>query len=132
MFFIAISRLHANIQLINAECNDRERIVMPKSMLEGSRLRTCQAECLEDCSYGKMVVAQSLFCRRFGFEYERMEAEDDIFIVVAHACCRYRRPARFADLLRIRTRAMGSQRRTVRFDYEILNPFALLISSKCV
>jgi len=60
-------------------------------------------------------------CRQLGFEYKRMESEDDSFIVVADAHCRYKRPARFDDLLVIRTKLAESQRRTVRFDYEIIN-----------
>jgi acyl-CoA thioester hydrolase len=58
-------------------------------------------------------------CRQAGFEYKRMEIEDDSFIVVAKASCRYKRPARFDDLLTVRTRVTGSQRRTIRFGYEI-------------
>jgi acyl-CoA thioester hydrolase len=60
-------------------------------------------------------------CRQLGFEYKRMEAEDDSFIVVAEASCRYKRPARFDDVLTIRTRVTQAQRRTVRFGYEIIN-----------
>jgi acyl-CoA thioester hydrolase len=60
-------------------------------------------------------------CRQLGFEYKRMETEDDSFIVVADAHCRYKRPARFDDLLVIRTKVSQSQRRTVRFDYEIID-----------
>ena len=66
-------------------------------------------------------VGRVELCRRLGFEYKRMESEDDSFIVVAEASCRYKRPARFDDLLTIRTRVSEAQRRTVRFAYEILN-----------
>jgi acyl-CoA thioester hydrolase len=59
-------------------------------------------------------------CRQLGFEYKRMESEDDSYIVVAEAYCRYKRPVRFDDVLTIRTRITQSQRRTVRFGYEIL------------
>jgi len=69
------------------------------------------------------------FCRHFGFEYERMEVEDDTFIVVVEASCCYRQPARFDDVLRIRARATGSQRRTVRFGFEILNQTDQLIAT---
>jgi acyl-CoA thioester hydrolase len=41
-------------------------------------------------------------------------------LVVAEASCRYKRPARFDDLLNVRTRITESQRRTIRFGYEIL------------
>jgi len=60
-------------------------------------------------------------CRELGFEYKQMEIEDDSFIVVAEAHCRYKRPARFDDVLAIRTRVTQSQRRTLRFGYEIFN-----------
>ena len=60
-------------------------------------------------------------CRQLGFEYKRMETEDDSFIIVAEAHCRYKKPARFDDVLAIRTRVTQSQRRTLRFGYEILN-----------
>jgi acyl-CoA thioester hydrolase len=59
-------------------------------------------------------------CRQLGFEYKLMESADDSYIVVAEAYCRYKRPARFDDVLTIRTRVTESQRRTVRFGYEIL------------
>ena len=61
------------------------------------------------------------FCRQLGFEYKRMEIEDDSFIVVAEAYCRYKKPARFDDRIAIRTRMTQSQRRTLRFGYEILD-----------
>ena len=60
-------------------------------------------------------------CRQLGFEYKKMELEDDRYIVVAEAQCRYKRPARFDELLVIRTRITQTQRRTVRFGYEIVN-----------
>jgi acyl-CoA thioester hydrolase len=60
-------------------------------------------------------------CRQIGFEYKKMEIEDDSFLVVAEASCRYKRAARFDDLLTIRTRVTAAQRRTVRFAYEIIH-----------
>lgn len=61
------------------------------------------------------------WCRQQGFEYKTMEAEDDSFIVVAEAQCRYKRPARFDDLLVVRTRVTESKRRMMKFGYEIVN-----------
>jgi len=60
-------------------------------------------------------------CRHLGFEYKRMEEEDDSFIVVAEASCRYKRPAYFDDLLTVRTRVASAQRRTIRFAYEVIH-----------
>jgi len=62
------------------------------------------------------------FCRQLGFEYKQMELQDDSFIVVADAHCRFKKPARFDDLLIIRTRILTSQRRTIKFGYEVINP----------
>jgi acyl-CoA thioester hydrolase len=64
-------------------------------------------------------VGRVELCRHLGFEYKQMEIEDDSYIVVADAHCRYKRPARFDDVLLIRTRVLGSQRRTLKFGYEI-------------
>jgi acyl-CoA thioester hydrolase len=59
------------------------------------------------------------YMRNLGIDYRRMEIEDDSFIVVAESNCRYRRPARYDDLLRIRTRVVRVKRRTIHFAYEI-------------
>jgi acyl-CoA thioester hydrolase len=57
--------------------------------------------------------------RALGIEYKRMEAEDDCHIVVAEAHCRYRQPARYDDVLRVRTRIAEARNRLVRFSYEL-------------
>ena len=59
--------------------------------------------------------------RQMGLVYKQMEREDDCHIVVAEAHCRYLRPARYDDVLRIRTRVAEARSRTIRFAYEILN-----------
>lgn len=70
--------------------------------------------------YAWFEVGRVELCRQLGFEYKQMEIEDDSYIVVAESSCRYRRPAKFDDLLRIRTRVSELQRRTIRFQYEII------------
>ncbi len=59
--------------------------------------------------------------RQMGFSYKEMEERDDCFIVVGESQCRYKRPARYDDLLRIRTCILGARKRTIRFGYEIWN-----------
>jgi acyl-CoA thioester hydrolase len=66
-------------------------------------------------------VGRVELCRQLGLEYATMETEDDSFIVVAKASCRYKRPARFDELLTVRTRVAEWQRRTIRFAYEVFN-----------
>lgn len=65
-------------------------------------------------------VGRVEYMRARGIAYKQMEREDDSYIVVAEARCRYLRPARYDDLLRIRTRVSESRRRSIRFAYEIL------------
>jgi len=64
-------------------------------------------------------VGRIEFCRQLGFDYKQMEIKDDRFLVVAETSCRYKNPARFDDLLTVRTRVTRSQRRMIRFAYEI-------------
>ncbi|MFZ3329347.1 MAG: thioesterase family protein [Candidatus Acidiferrales bacterium] len=66
-------------------------------------------------------VGRVELCRQLGFEYKQMEIEDDSYIVVADAHCRFKRPARFDDVLVIRTRVLNAQRRTVKFGYEVVH-----------
>jgi acyl-CoA thioester hydrolase len=58
--------------------------------------------------------------RALGFEYKRMEAEDDCRIVVADAHCRYHHSAVYDEVLRIRTRIAESRNRVVKFSYEVI------------
>src|SRR5215831_250080 len=66
-------------------------------------------------------VGRVEWCRQHGFEYRQMEIEDDSFIVVAEVHCRYKKPARFDDLLVVRTRVADATRRTVAFEYDIVH-----------
>lgn len=61
------------------------------------------------------------YLRDRGMTYKDMENKDDSHIVVAEAHCRFLRPARYDDVLRIRTRVSRAHRRTLRFSYEIIN-----------
>jgi acyl-CoA thioester hydrolase len=64
-------------------------------------------------------VARVELMRQMGFSYKLMESEDDRFVVVAKASCEYRSPARFDDVLRIRTSVADSRSRTITFAYEV-------------
>ena len=65
-------------------------------------------------------VGRVEYMRERGIAYKQMEREDNSYIMVTEASCRYLRPARYDDLLRIRTRVSESRRRSIRFSYEIL------------
>jgi len=64
-------------------------------------------------------IGRTELCRQLGFAYKQMEEEDDCYIVVTEAGCRFIRPARYDDVLRIRTRTAQVRSRTLRFAYEV-------------
>jgi len=64
-------------------------------------------------------VARVELMRHLGFSYKQMEIEDDSFVVVAKASCTYKRPAKFDDVIRIRTHVSDSRKRTITFNYEV-------------
>jgi acyl-CoA thioester hydrolase len=57
--------------------------------------------------------------RAMGFEYKLMEKDDDCHIVVVDARCRYLKPAKYDDVLRVRTRIAETMNRMVRYSYEL-------------
>jgi acyl-CoA thioester hydrolase len=57
--------------------------------------------------------------RALGFDYKEMEMQDDCHIVVVDVHCRYHHPARYDDVLRVRTRISESGTRIVKFSYEL-------------
>ncbi len=57
--------------------------------------------------------------RSLGLNYKQMEIEDDCHIVVADANCQYKHPARYDEVLRIRTRISASHSRIIKFVYEV-------------
>jgi acyl-CoA thioester hydrolase len=69
--------------------------------------------------YTYFEVGRVEYMRARGVAYKEMEIADDSFIVVAESRCRNLRPARYDDLLRIRTRVAEFRRRTIRFAYEV-------------
>ena len=57
--------------------------------------------------------------RSLGFDYKQMEIDDDTYIVVADVGCRYLHPARYDDLLTVRTSILEAKNRTLKFGYEL-------------
>ena len=57
--------------------------------------------------------------RQLGFNYREMEQQDDIHIVVVDVRCRYKMPARYDDLICVRTCLVNVRESLLRFGYEI-------------
>ncbi len=58
--------------------------------------------------------------RQLGFDYKRMESEDDCWIPVVEANCRYKSPARYDDTLIIETGVASIRGSILKFRYRIL------------
>jgi acyl-CoA thioester hydrolase len=58
--------------------------------------------------------------RQLGFNYGEMEQRDDVHIVVVDARCRYKQPARYDDVLCVRTCLLNVRESLLRFGYEVL------------
>ncbi len=58
--------------------------------------------------------------RQVGFDYKRMEIEDDCWIPVVEASCRYKSPARYDDILTIETEVAVLRGSILKFQYRIL------------
>jgi acyl-CoA thioester hydrolase len=58
--------------------------------------------------------------RSLGFEYRELEEQDQCFLPVVEANCRYRAPARYDDVLRLETRVLNQRTSMIRFGYRLL------------
>lgn len=56
--------------------------------------------------------------RHLGFSYREMEQEDQCFIAVVDARCRYKAPARYDDEIMIRTHLKNVRESVIHFGYE--------------
>jgi acyl-CoA thioester hydrolase len=57
--------------------------------------------------------------RQLGFSYRDMESQDNRFIAVAEAKCRYRAPARYDEEVLVRTQLLNVRESVVHFGYEL-------------
>ena len=58
--------------------------------------------------------------RQLGFTYREMESEDGCYIAVADLRCRYKAPARYDELIVVRTWLKNVRGSLIHFSYEIL------------
>jgi acyl-CoA thioester hydrolase len=58
--------------------------------------------------------------RQLGFTYSEMEEQDGVHVVVVEARCRFKAPARYDELIRVRTRMLNVRNSLLHFGYEIL------------
>ena len=59
--------------------------------------------------------------RQLGFSYKEMETQDDCFIAVVDARCRYKAPVHYDDEVVVRTYLKHVRERAIHFGYELLS-----------
>jgi acyl-CoA thioester hydrolase len=64
-------------------------------------------------------MGRSEYCRQRGFQYLELE-EQGYRLVVAEATCKYRQPARYDELVTVKTDLKSLQRRAVCFGYQVV------------
>jgi acyl-CoA thioester hydrolase len=79
-----------------------------------------------------MEVGRSDFCRQCGFSYRDMEREEQAFLTVAEANCRYLSPARYEDEILVETELSRVKSRVVEFIYRIRRGDTLLAEGRTV
>jgi acyl-CoA thioester hydrolase len=57
--------------------------------------------------------------RQLGFSYKDMEREDECFIAVVDARCRYKAPVHYDDEVVVRTHLKNVRDKVIRFGYEL-------------
>jgi acyl-CoA thioester hydrolase len=72
-------------------------------------------------------IGRTEFCRQRGLPYKDFEREFQSYLAVAEAQCRYLTPARYDDVLIIRARVDSCRKRTIGFQYEIVNKESSLL-----
>ncbi len=64
-------------------------------------------------------VGRVEFLRQLGFSYRDMEREDDCFIAVVDARCRYKAPVHYDDEVIVRTHLKSVREKVIHFGYEL-------------
>jgi acyl-CoA thioester hydrolase len=79
-----------------------------------------------------MEVGRSDFCRDCGFSYADLEREEQAFLTVAEATCRYIAPARYDEGIIVETRLSRLRSRVIEFTYRIKRGDELLAEGRTV
>jgi acyl-CoA thioester hydrolase len=77
-----------------------------------------------------MEIGRTDFCRESGFSYADLEREEQAFLPVAEANCRYLAPARYDDEIVVSTEIARLNRRLIEFSYNIKSRDTLLAEGR--
>ena len=87
------------------------------------RVRYAETDGMGVVYYGNYLtwfeVGRTDLMRQLGESYRDLETKERIYLPVIEVSCRYRSPARYDDVIEIRTKASRPARTQIRFDYEL-------------
>lgn len=89
------------------------------------RVRYAETDAMRVVYYSNYLVyfevGRTEFTRQMGLRYAEWERHGRVYLAVVEATCRYRRPARYDDLLILRTTLAEVRSRSMVFTYELVN-----------
>ncbi len=68
-----------------------------------------------------LEIARTEFLRSLGVDYRTIEKEKKLSLPVVEAYCKYKAPARYDDIVLIKTKVSQIKNSTLRFDYNLFN-----------
>jgi acyl-CoA thioester hydrolase len=98
----------------------------PRSIVNESRIRVRYAETdqmgivYHANHFIWFEVGRVELLRQLGFSYKEMEQQDNCFIAVADARCRYKAPAAYDDEIIVRTWLKNIRESVIHFGYELV------------
>ena len=107
---------------------------MPRTSESRFRVRYAETDQMGMVYYANyfvwMEIGRTDFCRECGFSYADLEREEQAFLPVAEANCRYLAPARYDDDIIVETTIERLNRRIVEFSYKIKSKDTLLAEGR--
>lgn len=107
---------------------------MPRTTQSHFRVRYAETDQMGMVYYANyfvwMEIGRTDFCRECGFSYADLEREEQAFLPVAEADCRYLAPARYDDDIVVETQIARLNRRIVEFSYKIKSKDILLAEGR--
>ncbi len=79
-----------------------------------------------------MEIGRSDFCRECGFNYRDLERDEQAFLAVVEANCRYIAPARYDDEILVEIELTRVKSRLIEFAYRIKRGETLLAEGRTV
>lgn len=68
-----------------------------------------------------LEIARTEFLRSRGIDYRNIEREKQLALPAVEAFCKYKAPARYDDIIVIKTKISQIKNSSLRFDYELFN-----------